>query len=138
MSINFEREGKRDAYTMPDQKDTHGAWKSKGCGYKTKRVLQDYITSDAYEDSLIFDMRLFSKALIHIDEIAGVNAIKYTVLACLDPSIWETIKTETPVLAGATAKEVVTDAWNWLKVQVASNVGGSAGKVNVFINGKTP
>lgn len=125
---------------MPADSDTHEAWKSKGAGYKTKRVLENEITADTFTvESKVFDMRLFSKALVHVKEVGGTNAIKYNLLGCIDGSIWLTL-TPAPVvvLAGAIGKEIVTDAYSWLKLQVASNVPASAGKVTAFISGKTP
>ena len=139
MSVMFESEGRREPFSMPPQRDTHKAWKSKAIGYKTKRLYEkDFITGNAYQDSLVFDMRLFSKVLIHIKEVGATNAIKYNLLACLDPSMWKALKSDQAVVAGAEATEAVTDAWNWVKLQVASSVADSAGKVNAFITGKTP
>jgi len=123
---------------MPEGRDTHEAWKSKGTGYKTKRVLQNEVTQDSYVDSLAFDMRLFSKVLIHIKEVGGINGILYNVLACLNPSQWETVKSAQPINAGQTKVELITDPYNWVKVQVATQVIPLAGKVTAFINGKTP
>jgi len=139
MSAHFTKRGSEAPFSMPADSDTHEAWKSKGTGYKTKRVLQNETTKDTYDvESKVFDMRLFSKALVHLKEIGGTNAIKYNLLGSIDGSIWEALKSDIAVLTGATAKEPVTDAWNWLKLQVASNVPASAGKVTAFINGKTP
>jgi len=137
-AISYVRRGSEPPPSMPSYADTHEAWKSKGTGYKTKKVFDNFLTSDNYEDSLIFDMRFFSKVLIHIKEIGGTKAIKYKVLACLDPSIWEALKSDVVVSASGSAVETLSDAWNWVKIQVASNVSGQAGKINAFIEGKTP
>lgn len=138
MSVMFESEGRREPFSMSPQKDTHkgGSGKSR---YKTKRLYEPaFLTSNDYQDSLVFDMRMLTRALIHIKEVGGANAIKYNLLACLDPSMWKALKADQALTAGSEATEVVTDAWNWVKLQVASNVTDSAGKVNAFATGKTP
>jgi len=137
MSVQFENEGKQEPFSMPAQKDTQKGGSAKG-RYKTKRLFQGFVTSDDYEDSFVFDMRMFPRALIHIKETGGSNAIKYNLLGCLDPSMWYLLKSDEVVTAGSEATEAITEAWNWLKLQVASNVSGNAGTVNAFGNGKTP
>jgi hypothetical protein len=140
MSVHFTKRGSETPFSMPTDSDTHEAWKSKGAGYKTKRVLHNEVTTDAFDvESKVFDMRLLSKALVHVKEVGGTNAIKYNLLGSIDGSIWATLNAvPTVVLAGALGKELVTDAYSWLKLQVASNLAGNAGKVTAFINGKTP
>jgi hypothetical protein len=134
----FESEGRHEPFSMPAQRDTHkgGSGKSR---YKTKRLFEPaFLTSDSYQDSLVFDMRMFARVLVHLKEVGGSNAIKYNILACLDPSMWKAIKTDQALTAGSEATEAITEAWNWVKLQVASNVAGNAGKVNAFATGKTP
>lgn len=135
--IGYTRRGAEQPPSMPEGYDYHGAFKSKGVGYGTKRILRDHLTSDNYEDSVVFDMRLFSRVLIHIKEL-NVNAVSYNLLACVDPSQWEALKSDQALAKAATAKEIVTDPYNWVKIQVKSTAPGSAGKVNAFISGKTP
>ena len=98
----------------------------------------NYTTSDNYEDSAIFDMRLFTRALIHIKNTHSANAIKYNLLVCNDPTQWYASKSDQALAAGAEAAEAITDAWAWVKIQVKSSVGGNAGKVYAVIAGKVP
>lgn len=105
---------------------------------KKRRVLDKEVTIDAYQDSKVFDMRFYKDILISIKEVGGVNAIKYNVLACIDPTIWETLASDIPVSQSSSKYYTVSDAWLFIKVQVASNVAGNAGKATVFIGGKTP
>lgn len=140
MSINFEREGRTEPQQMPEGKDTFSAWKSKGIGHKTKRILSNMDTLNAFDattDSFAFDMRLFSTVLLHIKNI-GANSITYQVIACLDPSIWEVIVSPTALATNTSTKQTITEKWNYVKVQIRATVGGSQGKVNAFANGKNP
>lgn len=137
MAIHYVKRGTDAPPSMPEAFDYHGAFKSKGIGYGTKQVFKNHLTSNEYENSLVFDMRLFSRVLIHIREL-NVNAVKYNVLACVDPSQWETVKADQAILKAKTALEPITEAYNWVKIQVASNVADTHGKVNAFIEGKTP
>jgi len=138
-AIHYTKRGSEAPASMPQHYDTHEAWKSKGIGYKTKILFQNAVTTDTYTDneSPVFDMRLFSRAVVHLKEL-NVNAVTYNILVCIDPSQWETLYTDQALAKNGTAKQTITDPWNWVKVQVKTAVSPNAGKVNAFINGKTP
>lgn len=135
MSIQFESEGTNAPFPMPDQKDTHKAWKSKGVGYKLKRVFHQEQTNVNYVDSLVFDARLHSRMGFQIIN-KGAQSVYWKILGCFDPSYWEEVQSETSVAAGAKDSATTTQPYLWFKLQVKSNSGASL--VEAFIGGKTP
>jgi len=69
------------------------------------------------------------------------NAIKYTVMACIDPKHWETIKSETTldannsILLDNNDIQKLNSPLAYIKIQVKSAVSGNAGKVSAYISG---
>lgn len=119
-------------------------------GYKRKRLLDNYTTTDNYEDSdtdktrsNIFDARLFKEKVIQIVNKHASNVAKYKVLGCIDPKKWEEIKAEA-TLAGNTS--VLLDSGDvaelgkplaFYKVLVASNVAGTPAIIDAYMGAKT-
>lgn len=121
-----------DQYTEENIKSTkHILW-------KRQRVFHNHITSDNYEDSLIFDARLFSHIVVNIKNNHASNSIYYKILACINPDIWEELVAETLLSANSSDKHSLTDPWAYLKIQVKSASAGNAGKVTAYISGRTP
>lgn len=109
---------------------------SKGMQYKRIRVLDNYNTTAAYADSLIFDKRLIKSVLITIIEKGGAQSIFYKLLGCIDPSDWHEILGATALAASGHVALTVSDAWAYLKLQAVNNSG--SGKVDAFMSGQTP
>lgn len=103
-----------------------------------RQKIADADTTDAFVDSQVVDCRLLKSVLLHIIESGGANAIKYNVYGCVYPSVWKLLNSS-PVVVAAGQSEFEPnrwDAWGYLKVAFASNVGGSAGHVKIFVSGK--
>ena len=97
---------------------------SKHILWKRQRVFNNQLTTDNYQDSLIFDARLFKNKLIQIINEHPSNAIKYTVMACIDPKHWETIKTASTLNGGSTVTldhnniTNLNSPWAYIKIQI--------------------
>ena len=118
--------------------------------YKRKRLLDNYKTTDNYEDSdtdktrsNIFDARMFEEKVIQIINKHATYVAKYKVLGCIDPKKWEDIKAET-TLAGNTS--ILLDSEDlaelgkplaFYKVLVASNVSGQSCIIDAYMGAKT-
>lgn len=105
---------------------------SKSRGFIRHRVLENHITSNSYEDSLILDVRLFERKLFHIKN-KGANNILFKILACIDPSFWETIKDETTLNAGTSTYEWLSAPWAFVKIQVKSATADTPSIVDAYI-----
>jgi hypothetical protein len=97
----------------------------------------DHPTTDNYVDGEILDARLLKDKLFHIENTHGANAIKYKILACIDPCNWSEIKVETALAAGVEAIDTSTAAWAYFKYQVKASVGASQGTVKAFMSGSS-
>ena len=98
------------------------------------RVLENHITSDSYEDSLILDCRLLERKLFHIKNKHASNAIHYKILGCTDPNFgWEELKAETSLAGDSTTYEWDTEPWAYVKIQVKSATSGASGIVDAYI-----
>jgi len=121
-----------EQYTEENIKSTkHILW-------KRQRVFHNQLTTDNYQDSLVFDARLLKNKIIHIINQHASNAIKYKILACIDPNHWEEIQTETELSANTSTFQTSSLPWAYYKVQVKSSTSGKAGKVTAYISGMTP
>jgi len=137
MSADFRKTGQEVPFSMPDQMDTHQAFKSKGMGYKLKRVLKNHLTGASYEDSFVLDARLFSNLGFIIKNKSAVNTCFWKILGCVDPDFWEEIQSETSINAATQPAMVqTTKPFLFVKIQVKSNSGACF--VDAFIVGKTP
>ena len=107
--------------------------------YRRQRVFNNYLTTDNYEDSLIFDARLLKNKVIHVRNDHSANAVKVKILSCIDTSDWREFLAETVVNASSKLAEQTTILpFAFLKVQAKSSVGGNAGNVTAYIGGMTP
>jgi hypothetical protein len=110
--------------------------------FKRRRVLDNFTTENAYQDSKVFDARFLTEKIIHMKNKHASNVAKYKVLACINPTIWETIKAEA-TLAGNTS--ILLDSGDlaelgkpiaFIKIQVASNVADTPATIDAFISGQ--
>jgi len=128
----------QEQYTEENIKSTkHILW-------KRQRVFDHKITTNNYEDSLIFDARLYARKLIQIINHHASNALSYIVMACIDPKHWETIKTASTLNGGSTVTLDHNDItnlnspWAYIKIQIKSNVADTPAECTAFISGMTP
>jgi len=109
--------------------------------YKRRRVLDKCTTKNEFQDSKIFDARFYNQKLITIKNTHASNAGKYILLACIDPSQWITLKSETTITAGETVKIDSSDVaqlarpFAFIKIQVASNVADTPATIDAYIAG---
>lgn len=107
--------------------------------YRRQRVLENHITGDTYENSLIFDARLLKNKVINIRNDDASNAAHVKILGCIDPSDWRELLTETSIAASTKLPEQTSAMpYAYLKVQAKSATSGNPAKVTAFIAGMTP
>jgi hypothetical protein len=117
--------------------------------YRRKRLLDNYKTTDNYEDSEtentsnIFDARLFKEKILQVVNKDASNVAKYKVLGCIDPKKWEEIKAEatlnadTSVLLDSDDLVELGKPLAFYKVLVASNVSGQSCVIDAYMGAKT-
>lgn len=106
--------------------------------YKRVRLYpENYTTSDDYEDSRPVDVRLYGKVLLTLTNIDAANSLTYTILGCIDPRDWQTLKAATALAAAAQNFEYISESWAFVKVQVKSTGAGSAAKPVFFMGMKS-
>lgn len=92
----------------------------------------------SYVDSKIFDARFFKEKLIHIINRDTTNNLLYKVLACVNPTKWVEIVTETTITANASGDaddyETNSEPWAFYKIQVKSSA--SSVEVEAYMSGQ--
>ena len=104
--------------------------------YIKARVFKDFITSNGYKDSIIFDARLLKDVLFHLKNLDAANTLSFKILACGEPDVWEVIKAETDLAAATSTYETSTEPWAFVKIQVKSKVAGTPAKITAYIGGQ--
>jgi len=141
----FPQRNKTEAEIRLDPRyDTETATKSGNSLWERRRVLDQFTTSNSYEDSKIFDARFYKDKAISIKNIHATKVAKYKVLGCIDPSIWHELVAEATLAAGAsialdstvTGAEQLRKPYAFIKIQVASNVADNHATINAFIAGQ--
>jgi hypothetical protein len=121
-----------EQYTEENIKSNKGKiWK------RVRAYPLDYPTTNDYSnsESLILDARLLKDKGFHIKNTHAANALKYKILACIDPNLWTEIVPEAPLAAGVEAKTTSTEAWAYYKFQVKSSVADTPATVRAFMSG---
>jgi hypothetical protein len=84
---------------------------------------------------------LFAKSIqeariltILLTETVGQD-VMYSVDVSMDNALWINLKTNVVILANTSAFEVLTDPWQYLRVQIIDRVGGTHGSVSATIYG---
>jgi hypothetical protein len=122
------------AYPIEERNTEENLKTTRGMAYHRKRALKDYTTTDNYFDSLIMDGRLFKNKLFHIINTHAANALKYKILACVDPSQWHELLAETILAAATSGFQVDDGAWSFYKIQVKSSVAVTPATVTAFMS----
>ena len=125
-------------------------WGEVKLGYKRKRLLDNYKTTNDYEDSEtdktrsnIFDARVFEEKVLQIINKHATNVAKYKVLGCIDPKKWEEIKIEatlnanTSILLDSDDLAELGKPIAFFKVLVASNVADQSCVIDAYMGAKT-
>jgi hypothetical protein len=99
----------------------------------------DYATPNDYPngESVILDARLLKDKVFHIKNTHVANALKYKILACIDPNLWTEIVPEIALAAGVEAITTSGNAWAYYKFQVKSSVTDTAATVRAFMSGSS-
>jgi len=120
--------------------DTEEATKSGHSLWKRRRLFEvGHKVGTTYEDSKIFDARFFKEKTFHIlNKDTGIN-LTYKVLACNNPSIWETLEdrdgnSEFTVLPTKSDYQTSTEGWAFYKLQVKS--ASSSVEVEAYASGR--
>ena len=141
----FPQKNKTEADIALDPKfDTEEASKSEHHLWKRRRVLDNFTTSDSYQDSKIFDARFLKEKIVSMKNFHASNCAKYKVLGCLDPTIWHELVAEAQLEGGASIKldssvtgaEQLGKPFAFIKIQVASFAAGNPATINAFIGGQ--
>jgi len=97
--------------------------------FKRIKLYEDNtLLGTTYEDSKIFDARLYKAPFLYLKNTNATLGMKYKVLACIDPDFWKEIVAETDLAAQAVATLSITDAWAFIKVQAKAEEFGVVGK----------
>lgn len=110
--------------------------KEDGVRFKRKKVLDAEVTTNSYVDSLIVDCRQFERKIFHIKNEHATNGLKYKILACVSPEVWEELKAETTLAAATSTYEWDTEPWPFVKFQVKSAVDDTPAKATAWISGQ--
>lgn len=123
----FHQRNKTELEIRLEQKfDTEEVSKS-GNNLSKRRRLFDVGTKvgTAYVDSKIFDARFYKTMLFHIINRDKTNNLLYKILACVNPTKWHELQSETTIIANATGDADTyhksTGAWAFFKIQVKSS-----------------
>jgi hypothetical protein len=95
----------------------------------------DHPTTNEYVDGEILDARFLKDKVFHIKNTHAANAMKYKILACIDPCNWSEIKVETALAAGVEAIDTSSVPWAYYKLQMKSSVAGIPATVRAFMSG---
>jgi len=130
----------RARYVIPtkigEQYTEERVYSTKRREYIKARLFNKHRTSDNYEDSIIFDMRLFNQVIFEIKNEHSSNALKYKILACIEPDSWHEIKPETTLNANSKTYETLSEPWAYAKIQVKSATSGNSAICTVYVAGK--
>lgn len=102
----------------------------------------DYITTNDYDDSLVLDIRLCSKALITAKNTHATNPLVFQVMGCIDPKDWQNIpdsigNLEVTLAAGYSVNIPISDAWAFLKLRAKSATVGNSASLLAYAIAKT-
>lgn len=122
---------------ISDQYTQERLTSSKEREYIKARVFKDFLTSDDYKDSILFDCRLLEKKIFNLKNKAAANVAQFKILGCIEPDLWEEIKTETDLAAGASTYEWDTEPWAFVKIQVKSKLADTPAKITAYIGGQS-
>jgi hypothetical protein len=105
--------------------------------YKRARVFTSKPLSDNWEDSLIFDARLYKHKIIHIINESG-NSLDYQILACVDPNHWHTLLPSVSLAGNSDTYETSSEPWAYYKIRAKNTTAGQTAKITAYISGMTP
>jgi hypothetical protein len=120
------------AYPIEERNTEENLKTSRGMAYHRQRAVDRYTTTDVYVDSLIMDGRLFRSKLFQIVNTHATNALKYKVLACIDPSRWHEIVAEQTLNAALSGYQTDLFPWAFYKIQVKSAVAVTPATCDAF------
>lgn len=131
-----QRRNQPVAYPILAKNTEENVHAQRGMAFRRARVFENYATTAAYVDSLIFDKRLLKQCTITIVERGGAQSVFHKILACIDPEDWHEILPETNLPASGHIPYAVSDSWAYVKLQAKNNSG--SGVVSAFISGASP
>ncbi len=102
--------------------------------YRQQHVFKDFVTSNQYVDSEVFDSRLYKTVLVHIKNKHQTNAVNIKVFAFQD-SRWQELLPEVTLTAGSELYETFRGRFKHVKVQAKSSKADKEGLIDAFIDG---
>jgi hypothetical protein len=126
------------AYPLEDKNTEENIRSRHNQGFKRVKAFQDYITTDSYVDSLILDARLFNRKVFSLKNKHPSNALKWNLLACIDPRNWHILVADS-VLNNATSTYTKdSDGWAFYKLQVKANSSGNQALIDAWMSEVSP
>jgi len=102
--------------------------------YQRKQVFKDFVTSDSYVDSEIFDSRLYNVVFVHIRNKHEENAAVIRVLGLID-SKWEVLIPESALTSGSEMYETLRGKYDAIKVQAKSLKANMESLLDAYVDG---
>ena len=131
-----QRAFRTSALSIGEQYTEENIKSNKGKIWKRIRAYPlDQPTTNDYVDSEILDARLLKDKVFHSKNTHATNALKYKILACIDPKLWTELKSETILVAATEAIETSSLPWAYYKFQIKSSVADTPATVRAFMSG---
>jgi hypothetical protein len=94
----------------------------------------DYTLTDSYQDGAVIDLRLSKNVKLAYKNTHNTNALKYKILACIDPTDWRVLKDETTLTANTADDDSIpeSEAWCFLKMQTKNSIAGQTASITGF------
>ena len=102
--------------------------------YKRRQVFKDFVTSDDYVDSEVFDSRLYNVVLVHIKNKHEENPAVVKVLG-LKGSRWEILIPESALTSGSEIYETLKGKYEAIKVQAKSLKPNMESLLDTYVDG---
>ena len=96
---------------------------------------EDQTSTNSYVTMTIHNISHYNSVLLWFS--VATNDIKYKIDGSTDGSTFEEIKAETVLASGSTDYEtLINEAWRFVRMQIASNVGGAHGVMTLDVVAK--
>ena len=102
--------------------------------YRRQEVFKDFVTSNQYADSAVFEARMYKTVLVHVRNRHENNTANIRVLS-LSGLEWKELIPETTVPAGSELFETLKGNNRLVKVQAKSATADKAGVIDASIDG---
>jgi len=102
--------------------------------YKRKQVFKDFVTSDEYMDSEVFDSHLYNVVFVHIRNKHEENPAAVRVLGLIN-SKWKVLIPESALTSGSEIYETLRGEYEAIKVQAKSLKPDMESLLDAYVDG---